>query len=142
MKDPDCVFCKIVAGEIPSAKLYEDEDVLDFLDINPVNKGHTLIIPKVHSENYLEMDEKVTEKCSKIIRKIAKSIMDGIRCDGFNITMNNYPAAGQVVMHSHFHVIPRFEGDGLKHWPQGKYSDDEDMEDSRKSIEERMDLLK
>ena len=142
MKDPDCIFCKIIAGEIPSAKVFEDNDVLAFLDINPVNRGHTLIIPKKHSENLLEMDEDTLNKCIKIIKKVAKSAMDGVRCDGFNIGMNNYPAAGQVLMHSHFHVIPRFEGDGFKHWPQGRYADDDDMEDARKAIQERMDIQK
>jgi len=76
------------------------------------------------------------------MKKIGQAVMDGTRCDGFNIGMNNYEAAGQVVHHAHFHIIPRLDDDGLKHWPQGIYMDDDQREEFRKSIEERMDLIK
>jgi histidine triad (HIT) family protein len=140
MKDPECIFCKIIEGKIPSAKLYEDKEVFCFLDISPVNKGHALIIPKRHYENMLDMPEASIAHCYSTAKKVAQAMMEGVRCDGFNVTMNNYPAAGQVVMHSHIHVIPRFESDGLKHWPQGRYDDDEEREEIRSSIAERMPI--
>lgn len=113
----DCIFCKIASGEIPSQKLYEDDDVFVFLDNRPVNPGHTLVIPKKHSTNLLDMDETSWLAVTRIARKIALAIDTAITPTGINVNMNNKAGAGQVVFHSHVHVIPRVENDGLKHWP-------------------------
>ena len=129
----DCLFCKIVKGEIPSAKIYEDDYVYAFLDIGPVNKGHTLVIPKQHYETFLDIPDDIVSKLAVALKKIADAVMKGVDADGFNIGMNNYEAAGQVVKHAHFHIMPRFRGDGLKLWPQGSYSDGE-MEAVRQKI--------
>ena len=121
----ECIFCKIVKGEIPSAKIYEDEDVYVFLDIGPVNKGHALVIPKRHYENIMDIDEETLSKVAIVVKKAAIAVKKGVKADGITISQSNGQAAGQVVPHIHFHVMPRFKRDGLKLWPQGKYEKDE-----------------
>ena len=118
-----CIFCKIIKGEVPCGKIYEDEHVLVFLDINPISKGHCLVVTKEHYETLLEIPEDESIYLFKALKKIGKALMKGLKADGFNIGMNNFSAAGQVVMHAHFHVIPRFKGDGLKHWPGKKFEE-------------------
>ena len=104
----DCVFCAIAAGEIPSFKVYEDDLVLAYLDINPFTKGHTLVIPKAHSANLLETDEATLAAVIARVRKVAAHLKAALPCDGFNILQNNGAAAGQTVMHLHFHIVPRY----------------------------------
>jgi len=115
----NCIFCKIIKGEIPSDKVYEDEATLAFLDISPVNIGHTLVIPKKHYVNIYETPEDVMMHLMKTVKKVSHGIKDGLKADGINVAMNNDPAAGQVVFHSHIHVIPRHANDGFGPW-QGK----------------------
>ena len=121
----DCIFCKIIAGEIPCSKIYEDENVLAFLDIGPVNKGHALVIPKEHHETITDLPDELLCELSVAVKKVSDAVMKGTGCDGVNVLMSNKKAAGQLVPHAHLHIIPRFEDDGLKHWPQGKYEDGE-----------------
>ena len=121
----DCIFCKILKGEIPCTKVAEDEHFIAFLDIAPINKGHTLVVPKSHSVDLLDTGETVLCGLMSFTKKIAKAIVDTVEADGFNIGINNRKAAGQAVPHLHLHIIPRFEGDGFKHWPQGKYEEGE-----------------
>ncbi len=123
----ECIFCKIVRGEIPSAKVYENEAVLCFLDIAPVTRGHCLVIPKKHVENILEMPSQQAGELHEAVRRVAQGMLQGLGAQGFNVGMNNFQAAGQLVMHAHWHVIPRFEGDGLQLWPQGKYDNEQEM---------------
>ncbi|HDD45997.1 MAG TPA: HIT family protein [Candidatus Aenigmarchaeota archaeon] len=108
----ECLFCKIVAGQIPAEKVYEDSDVIAFLDINPRNPGHTLVIPKKHFSDLLEMDDEYAMKLFVAVKRIAKAIKDGIKADGISISQSNGRAAGQVVNHMHVHVIPRFFNEG------------------------------
>jgi len=129
----DCVFCKIVNGQIPSAKIYENEKVLAFLDIAPVNKGHVLIIPKEHYEKLEDMPDNIIKEVFVAAKKISMAIKKGVDCNAINFGMNNGKEAGQLVMHAHIHVMPRFKGDGLKLWPQGKYEELE-MENFREKI--------
>ena len=124
-KMEDCIFCKIAKGEIPSAKIYENEKVFAFLDIAPMNKGHALIVPKEHHKDLLDMPDNLLLEVMKAAKKVAKAIVKAVGADGFNIGQNNGRASGQAVMHYHIHIIPRFEDDGLKHWPQGKYEEGE-----------------
>ena len=112
----DCIFCKIVKKEIPCNKIYEDNDVLVFLDIAPVNAGHALVIPKKHFVNIYETPEDILIEMMKAVKKISHAIKDGLSADGINVTMNNDPAAGQVVFHSHIHIIPRIANDGFGLW--------------------------
>ncbi|WP_291319124.1 HIT family protein [Desulfonatronospira sp.] len=130
----DCIFCKIVRGEIPSVKVYEGASVLCFLDVAPAVRGHCLVIPKDHVENILKIPEDMAASVHEAIRRVGQGIMQGLQADGFNVGMNNFPAAGQVVMHAHWHLIPRFQGDGLQLWPQYKYDSDEEMRDFAQKI--------
>ena len=110
----DCIFCKIVAGEIPAAKVYEDQEVLAFLDITQVTKGHTLVIPKKHYRNLLEMDDQASARLFSVIPKIAAHLKQILAAEGLNVINNNEQAAGQTVFHTHIHLLPRYNAeDGL-----------------------------
>ncbi|MHA2214551.1 MAG: HIT family protein [Candidatus Hodarchaeales archaeon] len=109
----DCIFCKIIAGEIPSVKLYEDEKTIAFLDIYPVAKGHTLIIPKNHSATLYDISIKDAEAVGATVSRVAKTVKKVLKCDGVNVYQGNERAAMQEIFHVHFHVIPRFEDDGI-----------------------------
>lgn len=122
----DCIFCKIVTGEIPAQKLYEDGRVLAFLDIRPVNPGHTLVIPKKHSTNILDIAPEDWAAVAEVARKMAVVIHDALGADGINLGMNNREHAGQVVDHPHVHVMPRRKGDGLALWHGKAYKEGED----------------
>lgn len=103
----NCVFCAIAAGEIPSFKVYEDDLVLAYLDISPFAKGHTLVIPKAHTEGLLDTDDATLAAVVARVKKIAAHVKGALPCDGFNILQNNGEAAGQTVKHLHFHIVPR-----------------------------------
>lgn len=123
----DCIFCRIVAGEIPAAKVYEDEYGIAFLDLSPMQPGHTLIIPKVHISTLLEVPAHLDAALFSMLRTVAQAVVKATGAQGFNLLQNNGPAAGQTVFHAHWHIIPRFEGDGLRQWPQGAYENQEAM---------------
>ena len=129
----ECIFCKIIRGEIPCAKVLDSEKVIAFLDIRPVNKGHVLVVPKEHFETLLDIPEVVLKDVIVAAKKIGKSLKKALKADGFNLGMNNFAAAGQVVFHAHLHVIPRFENDGLQHWP-GKTYDEGEIDQYREKI--------
>lgn len=103
----DCVFCAIAAGEIPCFKVYEDDLVLAYLDINPFAEGHTLVIPKAHTTGLLDTPAETLKEVVVRVQKIAAHIKATLPCDGFNILQNNGAAAGQTVPHVHFHIVPR-----------------------------------
>lgn len=120
------IFAKIITGELPSFKVYEDERVLAFLDINPIQPGHTLVIPKTPSDNGLSADAEDLAYLMIIGQKLAKAIKEITGCDGINFLMNNGKAAGQVVFHTHLHIIPRFDDDGVYEEPMpGEYESGE-----------------
>jgi len=117
-----CVFCKVVAGEIPATKVYEDDAVVAFLDIGPISDGHTLVIPRQHCAKVHECDPKILSALAARLGKIAKAVVEAMDADGYNVLSNNGSAAGQVVEHLHFHIIPRKTHDGvLTQWPSYKY---------------------
>ena len=111
--DPNCIFCKIVKGEIPSFRLYEDAETLAFMDINPVHDGHCLVIPKAHSTNVFEIDPEDFAAAARTAAKLARAVKAAIPCDGFNLMQANGKGAGQSVGHLHLHILPRRSGDGL-----------------------------
>lgn len=117
----ECIFCKIVSGNIPAYKVYEDNETLAFLDINPVHEGHTLVIPKDHFENIYSIPPETLARLSLTTQKMAIAVKNAVEADGINIIMNNEKDAGQIVFHAHFHVIPRRHNDGLANWPQKPY---------------------
>ncbi|SRR3989338_6356877 len=109
----ECLFCKIAQGAIPAKKVYEDKDTIAFLDINPANPGHTLIVPKKHAENIMDADDKSLESAITVVKKIARLVTEKTGAEGVNVLQNNGKRAGQIVNHVHFHVIPRFENDSM-----------------------------
>ena len=118
----DCIFCKIVEGQIPCAKLMEDDHVISFLDINPINPGHALVVPKKHYPTLFEIPVEELEACIRASQKIAKAVFTAVGASGLNLLQNNFRSAGQLVDHVHFHLIPRDEGDGfLTSWPGRPY---------------------
>jgi histidine triad (HIT) family protein len=126
MGKEDCIFCRIAAGEIPSAKLFEDENVLAFLDINPLSKGHTLVILKEHVPDVFAVSPEKLGLLAGALPRIAEAVRKSMGADGMNILLNNGECSGQLVPHIHFHLIPRKGGDGLSmRWPAGSYEEGE-----------------
>jgi histidine triad (HIT) family protein len=117
----ECIFCRIAKGEVPSTKLYEDEAVLSFLDISPAAKGHSLVIPKKHYHTLIDVPHGELTGLIKAVQKIGSAMMVATEAEGFNVIQSNMEAAGQVIPHLHFHIIPRKNGDKLDFaWEQGK----------------------
>jgi histidine triad (HIT) family protein len=107
----DCLFCKIIKGEIPSTKVYEDKDVVAFLDIFPFSKGHTIVVPVEHHETFFDFPDDKMKNFFAILRDLAGQIKTRLNADGINIVQNNFRAAGQIIFHMHFHIIPRWSDD-------------------------------
>jgi len=126
-KDPDCIFCKILAGDIPCAKVFESDTCLAFLDIAPVNAGHTLVLTKGHYPTLMDIPAELGSDLTAALSQVGKAVMEATGADGLNLIQNNYEAAGQLVHHAHFHLIPRHSDDGLKLWPQSGYENPEEM---------------
>lgn len=108
----DCIFCRIVDGEIPSRTVFEDEHVIAFLDANPLAEGHTLVVPREHHETLEEIPEDLAAHLFGVLHRLTPVVQEAVDADGSNVAFNNGPAAGQEVPHVHGHVIPRFDGDG------------------------------
>lgn len=124
-----CIFCKIVRGEIPATRLYEDEAVLAFMDIGPIVKGHALVIPKQHHDPITAMPADLLARCIAVVQRLARAQVSALKADGVNVHQANGAAAGQVVPHVHFHVIPRFRGDGHSwNWRAGSYENRDEMQ--------------
>jgi len=124
----DCIFCKIVAGRLPACKVYEDADTLAFMDIGPIVSGHTLVIPKIHVDPLTAAPAAVLQKLIIVVQRIARAQLKAFKADGVNVMQANGRAAGQVVPHLHFHVIPRFAADGHHwNWQPRPYARAEDM---------------
>ncbi len=119
----NCLFCRIVRGEIPAVRIFEDDATLAFLDINPIVKGHTLVIPKAHFDPLMNTPDDVLARVIRTVRLVARAHVAGLRAEGVNLHQSNGSPAGQVIPHLHFHVIPRFAHDG-HHWNwQAKHYD-------------------
>lgn len=134
----DCLFCRIIAGELPSSKVYEDDQIVAFLDLFPVKKGHTLVVPKKHLENFVLTDDETLLALTRVAKHISTGVMKAVNADGCVVSTNNGKAAGQEVFHLHWHIIPRFDEDGLNGWPHGAYEADEKEEyaaEIRKELE-------
>lgn len=130
-------FCKIAAGEIPSATLYEDDDFRVILDIEPASKGHALILPKEHYANLYELDDEIAAKVLVLAKKIVTKLSDILGCEGYNIVQNNGAAAGQSVFHYHMHLIPRYKDDTVDiKWKLGTLTE-EDKEYILKKMNEK-----
>jgi histidine triad (HIT) family protein len=120
--DKNCVFCKIIAGEIPSMKICEDDVALAFLDIGPLAEGHVLVIPKEHHEQIDTMPGELVGKVTAHVPRLAKAVLAATGAEGYNVLQNNGKVSGQAVPHVHFHIIPRRASDGLGYrWNAGTY---------------------
>lgn len=121
-----CLFCKIVNGEIPAEKIYEDDACIGIIDINPVSAGHALVIPRQHCLNLFDSDDELLAKVGVATRNLANLLMEALGAQGVNVIQNNGAAAGQVIHHSHIHIVPRHDGDGIHIGGRmGKYADGE-----------------
>jgi histidine triad (HIT) family protein len=134
----DCIFCKIIRGEIPCAKIYEDDKVLSFLDIGPINPGHALVVPKNHYATLLDAPAEDLKACIEVAKKVGQAVFKGTEASGLNLLQNNYRPAGQLVDHIHFHLIPRRGDDGfITSWPAKSYGKGE-MERILEKIKEKL----
>ena len=122
----DCIFCRIIKEESPCAKIYEDERVISFLDINPINAGHTLVLPKRHYMTLFDIELEDLHACTAASKKIAMAVYKATKASGLNFFQNNYRPAGQLIDHIHFHLIPRFHQDSFPtSWPGKPYQEGE-----------------
>ena len=122
----NCIFCKILAKDIPCNKVYEDDDVIAFLDIRPISDGHTIVIPKKHIQDLENMSYDELFTLTAATKSIGKAMMNGLEVKGYSIFLDNKSDANQHVPHVHFHVVPRAKGDGLDRWPQqDRYGENE-----------------
>jgi histidine triad (HIT) family protein len=137
---PDCIFCRIAAGELPSVRVLETPTALAFLDIAPVNYGHTLVIPKAHYPGLLDLPDTLWQEMGRVCRRVAQALRATLYAQGFNLQMNNFEAAGQVVFHAHLHVIPRYFTDGLQLFPQESYKPG-DMEKTGEQLRRMLEKM-
>ena len=114
MGDPDCLFCKIVAGEIPATRVREDERTIAFMDINPATRGHLLVVPRTHARDLLEIPAEDLAACAAAAQELARRVTDRLGADGVNVLNSCGSPAWQTVFHFHLHVIPRYDGDPLR----------------------------
>ena len=138
MKKQDCIFCRIISGEIPSTTIYENSKFKVIMDIAPANKGHVLILPKEHYDNIYDIDTATAGELFELAVMTARALQSVLDCDGMNILQNNGTVAGQTVFHFHMHIIPRYEGDTVNiGWKELSYEDGE-MEQLREAIRKEM----
>jgi histidine triad (HIT) family protein len=114
MAHEDCIFCKVLAGDIPSERIYEDDHTIAVMDINPWTRGHAVVIPRKHAENLFEIEDGELEHVALAAKRVATAMRDRLGCDGVNLLQSNGAAAWQTIFHLHFHVIPRYEDDPLE----------------------------
>lgn len=112
-----CVFCRIVSGELPADVVYQDAEVVAFLDLHPIARGHTLVVPRQHSGSLHQADAKAAAALIEAVRLLAPLVQRAVGAEAYNVGINCGRAAGQAVPHTHVHIIPRADGDGLQHWP-------------------------
>ena len=136
MTEPNCLFCRIIQGEIPSHQIYEDDNWLAFLDLHPVNLGHALVVPKQHCRNLFDLPANLTNKLGPVLQKLAGAVKSGTQADGLNVIWNNERAAGQIIFHAHVHLIPRFAGDDFEPWHGSGDETVDDFLHAQKAIKE------
>ncbi len=137
----NCIFCRIIAGEIPGLKVYEDELVLAFMDIAPINFGHVLVIPKEHHTSVATIPENIAGRMFLVGSRIGVAMRRGLDADGFNFHLSDGTVAGQVVMHAHLHVVPRWTDDGFHwNWRQLSYESEEKRQEIYESIKNKFQL--
>jgi histidine triad (HIT) family protein len=136
--DEGCLFCRIIAGAIPCARVYGDNHVLAFLDINPIVPGHTLVVPRGHYPTLLDVPPCEAGNLFAALKIVAAALQAEVRAEGFHCLQNNFSAAGQTVFHAHWHLIPRVAHDGLRLWPGKPYADAEQMRQMAENLSSRI----
>ena len=134
MKKEDCVFCKIVNGDIPSNTIYENSEFKVIMDASPAAKGHVLVLPKEHYKDIYDIDAETAGKLFQLAAVVARALKEVLNCDGLNILQNNGVIAGQTVFHFHMHLIPRYEGDDVTVKWEGHSMDADEMDQLRRDI--------
>lgn len=135
----NCIFCRIIQKDVPNAIIYENEKFLAFMDKYPINLGHTLIVPKQHYNNLLEMPTEIVGEMYSLVPTLAKAITSVINSDGFNINQNNGKSANQIVPHVHVHIVPRYSAEKIKgQWPTRKIAKIQDLQSLAKKITEKI----
>lgn len=119
----DCIFCRIIAGQQTHYKIFEDDTMVAFLDIFPITRGHTLVVPKKHYSSVTETPPEIMQSLVSRLQALAAVVVPALKAQGFNLGLNNGAAAGQIVPHVHWHLIPRYDHDGLQSWKNNKTSD-------------------
>jgi len=142
MSQTDCIFCKIIRGEIPCAKIFETDHMLAFLDIAPVSPGHALVIPKAHHADLFDLPDDLGGRLLAAQKLVGRAVMAAAGATGLNVQMNNRADAGQMVFHAHLHLIPRRAGDGLALWPGRPYPDASAMAAMADAVRRALDDLK
>lgn len=133
---PDCIFCQVIEGKLPSYKIYEDEFTYVLLDIHPVNRGHALVIPKNHYENIFDTPSATFQRVMDTVHILAPKIKESLGAEAINIGINNDKAAGQIIYHLHVHIIPRWKNDGHSQWSENPYREGEIKEIQRSILRE------
>ncbi len=126
LRDPECIFCRIIVGDVPSSRVLENDAAVAFLDIRPVNHGHVLLVPREHHASIADLSDEAVAETAVLIPRLVRAVMKATGADGLNLIVNNGRAAGQTVDHGHWHLIPRFNVDAVDWpWPHAEYSGDE-----------------
>ena len=134
--DPHCVFCKIIRGEIPASKVLETNLAVAFLDINPVNPGHVLLVPRAHHATLVDLPDSDAAHAGELLPRLCRAIVAATRAEGFNLVVNNGRVAGQTVDHGHWHIIPRSRGDSVRWpWPHGRGYSGDDLADLQSRLQ-------
>ncbi|MFO8033164.1 MAG: HIT family protein [Desulfohalobiaceae bacterium] len=132
----DCIFCKIVVGEVPSSLVYTDANLVAFLDVAPISPGHTLVVTREHYPTVFDLPKGLAEEMLLAMQQVGQAVMQAVQAEGLNLLMNNHRPAGQLIPHAHWHLIPRKTGDGLLSWEQGEYESQEAMQGLAQEIRE------
>jgi histidine triad (HIT) family protein len=134
MAHEDCIFCKVLGGDLPSERIYEDEHTVAVMDINPWTRGHAVVIPRKHAENLFEIEDDELEHVAVAAKRVATAMRDRLDCDGVNLLQSNGAAAWQTIFHLHFHVIPRYEDDPLELPTRPKQASPEELAEVAREI--------
>ncbi|MEK7094620.1 MAG: HIT family protein [Patescibacteria group bacterium] len=132
----NCLFCGIIEKRVPADIVFENETVVAFMDIHPTRPGHLLVVPKTHAKNVFDASWEALEPMFQFATKIAGALVKAVSADGVNFIMNNGSASGQMIFHSHLHLVPRFADDGLRHWPAMERTKEDIASDAEKIREE------